>query len=251
MYSISSYIRDFSDKLLASATVTVTFLGTGPSDPIKKSGKNGRNNTSTLIKYKNKSYLIDIGKTFDKKTEFDYLLVTHLHSDAFGGIKYIKDREFIFALPDTLSRGIKQEKFWNEQILKINEKNRVGDLVIIPFPVKHDIIYRFPTFGYQFIVDNKKLTYASDMIEIPEKSEKYFNDIDILIADGAGWKSNLSTHFGIWPFMKLVEKKNWNIGKIYFVQIGRSVPDHKEAQKELSEKYNNVFLAYDGMKIKL
>lgn len=251
MYSISDHIRHFSIKIAKSATIT--FLGTGPTDPIKKPGKSGRSNTSTLIKYKDKSYLIDIGKTFDKKTKFDYLIVTHLHSDAFNGIKYVKDRDFIFALPEKLSESehIERKKFWDEQILTVNKKNKVGDLTIIPFSVKHDVAYGYKTFGYQFIINNKKLTYASDMIGIPEKSEKYFNDIDILVADGAGWNSNLSTHFGIWPFMGLVEKKNWNIGKIYFVQIGRPVPDHEKAQKELSEKYNEVFLAYDGMKLDL
>lgn len=251
MYSISDYIRLFSNKIADSAMII--FLGTGPTDPIKKSGKSGRDNTSTLIKYKDKSYLIDIGKTFDKKVKFDYLIVTHLHSDAFDGIKYVKDRDFIFALPKELSESehIEREKFWDEQILKVNKKNKIGDLTTIPFPVKHDVAYGYKTFGYQFIINNKKITYASDMVGIPEKSEKYFDNIDILIADGAGWKSNLSTHFGIWPFMELVEKKDWNIGKIYFVQIGRPVPDHEKAQKELSEKYDNVFLTYDGMKLDL
>lgn len=251
MNTISFYLYELSEKI--AAVISLTFLGTGPSGPIyEKRGKSRRLNSSALIKYRNKSYLIDIGPTFDEKIMFDYLLITHLHKDAFGGIKFVKDRKFTFIVPERLSENIDFKPSWNKENIKINHKNKIKNLNIIPFPIKHDIVRPkfFPTYGYQFIFDDgKKLTYASDMIGIPEGSEKYFNNIDILVADGAGWKSNLSTHFGVWPFLDLVEKKNWKMKKIYFTQIGRPVPKHEEAQKELSERNKKAFLAYDGLNI--
>lgn len=249
MNSISSLLYELSNKIAASKTMT--FLGTGPANPTyEKRGKSRRLNSSALIKYRDKSYLIDIGPTFNKKTIFDYLLVTHFHKDAFGGIKAVKERDFTFAMPESLSKDINFKPFWNLKIIKIRQRNKVGDLIVIPFSIKHDIAFHFPTYGYQFIFDDgKKLTYASDMVGIPGESEKYFNNIDILVADGAGWKSNLSTHFGIWPFLDLIDKKGWKIRKIYFTQIGRPVPKHEAAQKELFKKDKDIFLAYDGLKL--
>jgi hypothetical protein len=114
--------------------------------------------------------------------------------------------------------------------------------------VKHDIAFGFKTVGYQFIFgDGFKLTYASDMVGIPEKSEKYFDKIDLLITDGDGWKSNLATHYGIWPFMEKIKDKK--IGKIYFTQIGRPVPNYEEAQKELSKTYPKSYITYDSQKV--
>lgn len=238
MYYISSYIRYLSEKIATSESIT--FLGTGPARPIlEKRGKSRRLNSSIIIKYSGKSYLIDVGPTFDKKTNFDFLFLTHLHTDAFGGFKYVKDREFILAVPNKLSKDI---KFKNKESITVDKKNSVGDLKVIPFPVIHDVIYHYPTYGYQFIFkDDKKLTYASDMVKVPKRSEKYFNNIDILITDGAGWKSNLGTHFGVMPFMDIVEEKEWKIGKIYFTQIGRPLPNHEKAQKELSERNPEAF----------
>lgn len=249
MNTIPSYLYDLRDKI--TAIKSITFLGTGPSQPMyERRGKSHRLNSSALIKYRGDSYLIDIGPTFDEKTQFDYLFVTHLHRDAFGGIDYVKEREFTFALPESLSKDIPSQKLWDKKIIKIYEKNKVGNMVVIPFRVKHDLLGGFPTYGYQFIFgDGKKVTYASDMYGIPERSQKYFNNIDVLIADGAGWKKNIVGHFGIFPFIDMVEKEGWKIGKIYFTQIGRPVPDYKEAQKELTVRYKNAHITYDGLNL--
>jgi phosphoribosyl 1,2-cyclic phosphodiesterase len=236
-----------SEKLKASRSIT--FLGTGPSNPItERRGKSRRENSSAYINYHQKIYRMDVPAAFSKN-KFDFLFLTHLHKDAFGGFNKVKNENFLLAVPEKLSNEIDYD---NKKILSLNKRNSIGDLTVIPFPVKHDIIYGFPTFGYQFVFDDKKkLTYASDMVGIPKESEKYFNDIDILITDGAGWKSNLATHFGIWPFLDMVEEKSWDIGKIYFTQIGRPVPEHEKAQAEISERNSKYHLAYDGLHVTL
>ena len=191
--------------------------------------------------------------TFDPQTEFDYLILSHMHRDAYGGFKeHVLDREFVFGMPAAISREIPDEGPWEKQILRMNEKNDFGDLQVTPFKVVHDIAYSYPTYGYQIeFKDGYKLTYASDMVGVPKNAERYFNNIDMLIADGAGWKSNLATHYGVFPFLDLVERKKWKIGRIYFTQIGRPVPRHAEANREISRKNPDASLAYDGMTVQI
>lgn len=248
MVILVEHIRRLAAKLSAEGG-RITFLGTGSSDPITEGGKKSqRNNTSSLINYGGKSYLIDVGPTFDPETKFDYLLITHQHDDAFGGFHEIEDREFVFALPTVLNRELEEEEgSWSKMILDQDDRNELGNLVVIPFKVEHDVIHGFPTFGYQFILGNYKLTYASDMVNIPEESEKYFDDVDMVVADGAGWESNLATHFGIIPFLELVKEKEWNIDEILFTQIGRPVPEYEKAQQQIKEIDSRASLAYDGL----
>jgi phosphoribosyl 1,2-cyclic phosphodiesterase len=100
--------------------------------------------------------------------------------------------------------------------------------------------------------DGFVLVYVTDILKIPQKSEQFFEKIDLLIIGGTGWNADLSTHIGIWTFLDLVKEKKWNIKKIYFTHIGRPVPDYQEAQKQLLIRYPNIpfHLAYDGLKIK-
>lgn len=246
---LSEHIRRIAGEVYAAGR-SITFLGTGPSTPIRsKKGKSRRMNTCSLIRYEGKSYLIDINKTVDPPSDFEYLLITHTHSDAFGGFSRIKDQEFVFAIPKGLKVKAKEDP-WEKQKLEVGSVNKVGDLKVTPFRVKHDIIYGYPTFGYEFrFSDGYLLTYASDMVGVPKESEKYFDRADMVVADGAGWKSNLATHFGVFPFLDLVEEKGWDMGKIYFTQIGRPVPDYKKAQSEMKAHDKRAILTYDGMRV--
>jgi phosphoribosyl 1,2-cyclic phosphodiesterase len=240
-------LSDYIKEIIAKTSGSIRFLGTGPSSPIKeKSGLSNRDNTSTLFSFRNKKFLIDVPPSFDKNIQFDYLLFTHQHRDAFGGFSKIEATDFILIVPKIFADiSFKGRKI----ILKKHESESVDKVKITAFPVEHDRIYGYPTFGYQFQSSGKKITYSSDMVKIPKESEKYFDNIDLLVTDGAGWKSNLSTHFGILPFLDLVKEKKWKIGRIYFTQIGRPVPDHEDAQTELKETRTKTFLAYDGLQI--
>lgn len=251
-FNSEKLIKTIVENTKIAVKRTITFLGTGPAKPITtKHGKSNRRNTSTLIQYKDKRYLIDIPPDFDQKITFDYLLTTHHHTDAFGGFDNIIDRDFVYAAPSSLLKNLKKIKGkYKKQTLKMNSKNTLGDLSVIPFSVEHAYSSKYPTFGYQFIFNNSyKITYASDMVVIPKASEKYFSGVDMVIADGAGWERNLPTHFGVLSFLDLIEEKKWDIGKIFFVQIGRQVPEYQKAQKTLKKKRPKTNLAWDGLTI--
>jgi phosphoribosyl 1,2-cyclic phosphodiesterase len=248
MIPVSNVIKNIS--LIVSADRSITFIGTGPSNPItERSGKSNRDNTSTLLAYKGKKYLIDVPPKSIQ--EPDYLLVTHLHDDSFGGFKKLSKQKFIFGIPAGIDKKTKIKKgSWKKEDLRVDRPNEFGDLEVIPFEVVHDVIHKFPTFGYRITFkDGFTMVYTSDMVNIQDKAEQYFEKIDLLITDGAGWNADLATHFGIWSFLDMVKEKNWEIKKIYFTQIGRSVPDHEIAQKEISKRNNKAKLAYDGLRI--
>jgi phosphoribosyl 1,2-cyclic phosphodiesterase len=248
MILLSNTIKDLSIKIAKERTIT--FLGTGPSTPItNRSGKSNRKNTSTLLNCKGKKYLIDVPPDIDLEIKPDYLLITHLHDDSFGGFEKFSKQKIILGIPSGLKKNIK-EKLWKKEELRIDRPNDFGDLKVTPFGVIHDIINKSVTYGYRFLFeDGFVLIYASDMVGIPDMSEQYFEKVDLLITDGCGWNANLPTHFGMWSFLDLVKEKNWDVKKIYFTHIGQSVPDHQEAQKEIVSRSNKAKLAYDGLRI--
>ena len=249
-------LGDYIVKIAKGISGRITFLGTGPSEPITdRSGKSNRNNSSLLITYKGKKYLIDIPPDFDEKNTFDYLLITHMHKDAFFGFKKIQKRKFVFGMPPNWDKKIPDKKeTWTKEDIRIDRINDFGDLKITPFEVVHDIVKKFTTFGYRITLKNGfVIVYTSDMLSIPEKSEQYFEKVDLLITDGKGWNANFPTHFGMWPFLELVREKKWDIKKIYFTQIGQSVPDHEIAQKEITNRFKDLkaYLAYDGLELSI
>ena len=251
METLSNYIRRVAEK---ASGRTITFLGTGPFNAITdRSGKSNRKNTSTLITYRDKNYRIDVPPDLNTKTHFDYLLLTHMHGDAWDGFKKISKKDFTFGIPVNIDKKMDvKEGPWKKQKLKIDRQNELGDLKVTPFDVVHDIVHKFPTVGYQIIFkDGFTLVYASDLLKIPDKSEQYFEKIDLLVIGGAGWNADLSMHIGIWTFLDLVKQKKWNIKKIYFNQIGRPVPDFEDAQRQINNRYKGLHarLAYDGLQI--
>jgi phosphoribosyl 1,2-cyclic phosphodiesterase len=200
------------------------------------------------LTYKGKKYLIDVPPKNEIKP--DYLLVTHLHEDAFGGFKNISKQKFTFGIPAGLEKKIKITGPWKKEELRVERPNEFGDIEVIPFEVTHDVIYKFKTFGYRIsFPDGFTIVYSSDMVNIPDRNEQFFEKVDLLITDGAGWNADLPTHFGMWSFLDLVKQKDWKIKKIYFTQIGRPVPDHQVAQKEITNRNSKAKLAYDGLQI--
>jgi phosphoribosyl 1,2-cyclic phosphodiesterase len=254
MNSISNYIKTIAKAIKGR---TLKFLGTGPSTPITdRQGKSNRKSSSVIFTYKGKDYRIDVPLDLDPKIKFDYLLVTHLHDDAFGGFDKLIGK-FTFGIPVDLAKKVEKEEKLPKSItvekLRIDRENKFGDLKVTPFEVTHDIVKKFKTFGYRILFpDNFVLVYISDILAIPEKIEQYFEKIDLLIIDGSGWNANIDTHQGMWPFLELIESKDWKIKKIYFTHIGRAVPDHETAQKELNNRFKDkATLAYDGLEIEL
>jgi len=269
----------------------ITFLGTGPMNPIPRPGhqdltcqdarkfksKTKRTRSSIVLNYKNFNILIDASPDFLKQIKtnkienINAVLITHPHFDAYGGIKqlnaWLKSPIPIYCQKQTWQ--IIKKRFKNLPNLKFKvivqyEKFSVNNFppkadppmaeTILPLPVHHSIIneQKFPTLAFKI----KGLIYCSDVKTIPAKSLKYFKNIQNLILDAAMYfNKQIFSHLNTGDSILLAQKLK--VKNLYLTQIGHSYPPYQMAQKEIQKfiKQNKiktkVYLAFDGMRIKL
>jgi len=261
--------------------MNLTFLGTGPSTGIpkkecrdlicqearKKSSKSKRTRSSALLKANNFNLLIDCSPDFlqqvkqERIKKINYVIITHAHRDASGGIKklnlWTKNKIIVCCQKQTIKkitsryRGLNKLEF---RAIKPYQKFKIKNLAITALPVKHYVLdeKNFPTLAYKF----KNFIYCSDVIKIPTKSLKHFKDCPNLILDAAMYfKRQFISHLNTRQAIELAQKQK--VKKLYLTQIGHSYPPYKIAGKEIARFVKahkiktKVFLAYDGLKIKL
>jgi len=269
----------------------ITFLGTGPMEPIPRQGHNDlicqdakkfkskskRTRSSALLNYQDFNILIDASPDFliqikqNKIKKVDAVLITHPHFDAYGGIKQLNDwlkspipfycqkrtwqviNKRFKKLPNLKFKAIKP---FNHFQPKADQPlaETINNFAILPLPVQHSVIneQKFPTLAFKI----KNLLYCSDVKKIPAKSLKHFKNIQNLILDAAMYFnkqifSHLNTSDAILLAHKLKAKN------LYLTQIGHSYPPYSAAQKEVQKFASQnkietkVNLAFDGLKIKL
>ncbi len=253
----------------------ITFLGTGPAGRIprpdckwpvckeaaKPRSKSARLQTSAFLEFPSLNVLIDTTQDFEKQSrliggkKIDFVFITHGHSDAVGGLlSFSKNykrfgRPVVFAEEKTFEAAGKQIFLsgLNLKFLKPLQNYDFGDFTLIPFRVVHSFNPRFPALGFLFKIGNKKIAYASDFKKIPAESAKLIKNADLAILDGAAYEKPIPTHANFADILTLDEKSGFK--KIYLTQIGIAWPPYEQAQKIVSAKAKNIFLAYDGLKI--
>lgn len=243
----------------------ITFLGTGPTGGIKGKGKSARLESSALIKTPLVNILIDVTRDFKQQVKLlpitlDAVLITHAHQDAIGGlgnfiIWQIKKGGVvpILSLDETLDKIRKRHKT-NLDLLDLHEikpykKLQLGDLIITSFKVSHSIQSGFPTLGFHFFLNGKKLVYVSDTSGWNRKTERLLKNADILIIDGATWGKKMIAHLDIKEVLPKICK--WPVKKIIFTQIGKTAPKHEILKREIQKICPKARPAHDGMKIYL
>lgn len=261
--------------------MNLTFLGTGPSTGIpkkecrdltcqearKKNSKSKRTRSSALLKANNFNLLIDCSPDFlqqvkqERIKKINYVIITHAHRDASGGIKklnlWTKNKIIVCCQKQTIKKitsrygGLNKLEF---RAIKPYQKFKIKNMAITALPVKHYVLdeKNFPTLAYKF----KNLIYCSDVIKIPAKSLKHFKNYPYLILDAAMYfNRQFISHLNTRQAIELAEKQK--VKNLYLTQIGHSYPPYKIARKEIAKFVKahkiktKVFLAYDGLKIKL
>lgn len=232
------------------------FLGTGPTGGIKGE----RLESSCLIETPTVNILIDITRNFKKQaqkiTTLDAVLVTHAHRDAIGGIKDFIDWQIkkggvvpILSLPETIAKIRKKFKKAQELLdlhqIKAFKKLQLGDLIITPFKVAHSIQPGFPTLGFHFLLNGKKLVYVSDTGGWNKKAARLMKNADILVLDGAMWDKKMIAHLDIKEILPEICK--WPVSRIIFTQIGKTCPKHEILQREIKKLCPKALPAYDGL----
>ena len=251
----------------------VTFLGTGTSQgvpviactcPVCKSidFKDKRLRSSVHIQAGGTSIVIDVGPDFRQQvlreniSRLDAVLLTHEHRDHTAGLDEVRSFNFkqksdmpIFGRKEVLDQ-IQSEfkyifadyKYPGVPQVDLNEINNqpfnVNDVEIVPVEVMH---YKLPVYG--FIMD--KFAYITDAKTIDENERKKLKNLDVLVLNALQLTSHIS-HLTLEEALELIEELK--PGKAYLTHISHSLGLTREVEQTLPD---NVFLAYDGLKIDL
>ncbi len=254
--------------------IEVTFLGTGTSQGIpvigsnhpvckSKNKKDNRLRVSILISIEGMNYVIDTGPDFRmqmlraKCNKLDAVFYTHEHNDHIAGLDDI--RPYFFKQGDipvyAHSRVFEALKKRFDYVFETKNKypgaptiipNVIDKLTpvklnnqwVIPIEVMHN---RLPVLGYRI----KNFTYITDAKYISDEEIIKINGTQVLVVNALRLQAHHS-HFNLEEALSFI--KRINPKKAYLTHISHKLGFHDEIQQSLPE---NVFLAYDGLKIKI
>ncbi len=251
----------------------ITFLGTGTSqgvpmllsdEPVNfsKDKKDKRMRSSLYIEWNDFSCLIDCGADFRMQMlennikNIDAILFTHEHSDHIAGLDdirpycYKKGPMPVYAMPRVLESLEKRYAYIFEQENRypgaaavvptiINKQVfELGGQLVTPIEVLHGAL---PILGYRI----GKLAYLTDVkyLEISELDK--LKELDVLVLNALRIDEH-PTHLNLEEALAIVKKLKPK--KTYFTHISHRLGFHEEVSKILPQ---NVFLAYDGLELKV
>jgi phosphoribosyl 1,2-cyclic phosphate phosphodiesterase len=249
------------------------FFGTGTSKGIpvigcnhpvclSKDPKDKRLRSSVLFRIENKNYLIDCGPDFrmqmlqNNVDNIEAILYTHEHADHTAGLDDIRpitqkhgdmqiytckrvmnNLKYRFNYIFTTENKYPSAPGVKPNIIQ-NKPFTINNITITPIQVLHG---NLPIFGYKI----KNVAYITDASYIDESEKEKLKNLDILIINALRIKKH-PTHFNLKQALELINEIKPK--KAYLTHISHKLGFHKEIEKQLPE---NVFLAYDGLKVKV
>lgn len=253
--------------------MVVKFLGTGTSQGIpvvackcricKSSDiKDNRLRTSVLIEVNNKTFVIDSGPDFRQQmlrenvNNLDAIIYTHAHKDHTAGMDDVRSYNYIFKKPmdlylesnvlDSLKHEFSYvfEKIKYPGVPEVNpiiinsSEFKIGDISFTPIRALH---HNLPILGFRLF----DFTYFTDVNYIsPEEIEKIIGT-KILVINALRKKKHIS-HFNLDEALAIIDIIKPE--HAYLTHISHLMGFHSEIQKELPE---NIFLAYDGLRLEI
>lgn len=249
------------------------FLGTGTSQGVpligcecavctSKDWHDKRLRSSVLVKTENTTIVIDTGPDFRQQMlrenvkKLDAILFTHEHKDHIAGLDDVRAYNFILkkkmpiyatyrvikALEREFHYAFYDEKYPGVPELEIIEIDNhpfcIQDINILPIEVMH---YQLPVLGFVF---NDKIAYITDANYISDKEKEKLKNKEILIINALRREKHIS-HFTLNEALQIVAETNPK--RCYLTHISHQLGKYADVSKELPE---NVFLAYDGLRIK-
>lgn len=252
----------------------VTFLGTGTSQgipvigsdhPVCKStdSRDKRLRVSVLLSWEKYNYVIDCGPDFRMQMlqadcqHLDGILLTHEHNDHVLGLDDI--RPYYFLQGDIavyahkrVFKSLKRrfdyifaegEKYPGTPTIKEIEINKsqafqISNTTVIPIEVMHAGL---SVLGFRI----KDFTYITDAKTVAEEEIKKIKGTKVLVVNALR-KEPHHSHFNLGEALEFIRKVKPE--KAYLTHISHLLGFHEEVEKELPE---NVFLAYDGLRINI
>lgn len=249
-----------------------TFLGTGTSQGVPVIGctcpvcqstdyRDQRLRTSGLLETETGIYVFDTGPDFrqqmlrERVQKLDAVLFTHEHKDHTAGLDdvrafnyltqkdlpiYGEERvleqiktEFAYAFATVKYPGVPQIETIN---ITENTPIIIGKDTFSPIRVLH---YKLSVFGFRI----KDFAYITDANFIATEEKEKLQDLDVLVLNALRKEDHLS-HFTLSQALELIEELKPK--KAYLTHLSHQMGKHKEI--ELPE---NIYIAFDGLKINL
>ena len=252
----------------------ITFLGTGTSQGIPVIGRDHpvckstdprdkRLRVSAMVEWDQYRYVIDCGPDFrqqmlrEEVTAINGVLLTHEHSDHTAGIDDI--RPFYFRQGNVPFYGLKrvfealherfayifetENKYPGAPTIEEIEIDKhstfeLGGQKVVPVEVWHA---ELSVLGFRI----GDFTYLTDVKTISEEEIEKIKGSKVLVLNALRHKPHVS-HLNISEALALVDKVKPE--RTYFTHISHLMGFHAEVEPTLPE---NVFLAYDGLKIEI
>lgn len=247
------------------------FLGTGTSTGVPQVGchcptctssdsKDNRLRASAIITLDNgHNVLIDCGPDLREQLlrcgapDLDAVLVTHSHYDHVGGIDDLRPychKKFFplycradvngdlrarvpYCFAEKLYPGVPT---FDMHIIDPNGSFCVCDTIVTPLPVMH---YKLPIVGYRF----GKLAYITDCKTMPDSTLALLSGVDTLVINALRIKEHMS-HMNLTEAIDIINKVKPR--QAYLTHISHDMGKHSDVSQLLP---NNVFLAFDGLRI--
>ncbi len=246
--------------------IQVLFLGTGTSTGIpyinctcdvcqSQDTKDKRLRSSVVVSLGNEQLLIDCGPDFRQQAilhdiaQISAVLLTHEHFDhvsgiddlrAYGEVSIYAENRVCENIVRNMPYCFGEIKYPGVPSISLHEIDTtpftIKKIEIIPIRIFH---HKLPILGFRI----GNFAYLTDISSIDNEEIEKLQDVDVLVVDALRIQPHFS-HFSLEQAIAFAQKSNAK--KIYFTHISHQLGKHEEIAKLLP---NNMYLAYDGLKI--
>ena len=232
-------------------------------------GSGGRRQSSYLVRGPSAVFLMDAGPTVlaalkdagEPSDDIDFILLSHLHGDHFGGIPFMimeylydcpRQRELVIAGPQgtqervqDLFRAMYKEASARGTTFPVRYQTLVADCCVTlgavriePFAVPHQ--EREPSLGLKVRLDGKTILYSGDSGWTEEFVERTA-DVDLFLCECCYWETEVGFHINYPQFAR--NRARIGARRVVLSHLGREVLCKLDRVKEEC--------ARDGMVIRL